>query len=242
MSPRRGMPAIQNMPALHAGSEIPLSSGDEAGTLGGVSSGVFMQQIQTQFQTAVGGLNAQYNGKYLFAGGQITTQPVTATAMTDLTSGPPIASFFKNDNFLVQAKLDDSTTVTTGVLASNLGTKMLTDFQTIQAFQESGAGPFGGQLTPAQRTFLQNQLATWDNNRTTATSVAAQNGMIQQQVDTVKQTLVTQQTTLTTMIGDVTDADMAKAATDLSNANLAVQASAQVLMALRDSSLLNLLR
>ena len=35
---------------------------------------------------------------------------------------------------------------------------------------------------------------------------------------------------------------MAKASTDLSNANLAVQASAQVLLALRDSSLLNLLR
>jgi flagellar hook-associated protein 3 FlgL len=43
------------------------------------------------------------------------------------------------------------------------------------------------------------------------------------------------------MIGHITDADMAKAATDLSNAQLSVQASARVLQALQSSSLLNLL-
>jgi flagellar hook-associated protein 3 FlgL len=52
---------------------------------------------------------------------------------------------------------------------------------------------------------------------------------------------VTQQNTLTGMIGNITDADMAKAATDLSNSQLAVQASARVLQALQSSSLLTLL-
>ena len=201
-----------------------------------------MQELQGQFQNAVNGLNAKYDGKYLFAGGQINTQPVTAKALTDLTSGPPIPSFFKDDSFKVQAKLDDSTTVTTGVLATTVGTNMLTAFQTIQAFQESPAGPFTGQLTAAQRTFLETQLATWDAIRGTTTTITAQNGMVQKQVDTAKANLVTQQNTLSAMIGGVTDADMAKAATDLSNADLAVKASAQVLVALRDSSLLSLLR
>jgi hypothetical protein len=35
---------IGGMPALHKGSEIPLSSGDEAGVAGGVVSGVNMQK------------------------------------------------------------------------------------------------------------------------------------------------------------------------------------------------------
>ena len=43
------------------------------------------------------------------------------------------------------------------------------------------------------------------------------------------------------MIGDITDADMGKAATDLSNAQLSVQATARVLQALQSSSLLTLL-
>src|SRR5581483_44704 len=87
-----------------------------------------MQVIQGQFQTATNGLNAQYDGKYLFAGGQINTPPMSATQLSDLTSGPPIASFFHNDQLPVKAKLDDSTTVTTGQLADQLGTNMMTAF------------------------------------------------------------------------------------------------------------------
>jgi flagellar hook-associated protein 3 FlgL len=65
---------------------------------------------------------------------------------------------------------------------------------------------------------------------------------VQQQVDQVKSNLTTQRDTLTGLMGDITDADMPKAATDLSNAQLAVQASAQVLVALQQNSLLNLLK
>jgi flagellar hook-associated protein 3 FlgL len=200
-----------------------------------------MQETQGQFQTAVNNLNAKYDGKYLFAGGKITTQPVTATQLTDLTSGPAIASFFQNDQFQTQAKLDDSTTVTTGQLASNLGTNMLTAFQSLQAADAGASGPLSGPLTAAQRTFLEGQLSVWDGIRTSLTSSAAQNGLVQQQVDQVKSNLTTQQNTLTGMIGDITDADMGKAATDLSNAQLAVQASAKVLVAMQSTSLLNLL-
>ncbi|MDB5428322.1 MAG: flagellin [Phenylobacterium sp.] len=206
------------------------------------SADALMQQVQGQFQTAVSSLNAQYNGKYLFAGGQVDTQPVSATQLSDLTSGAPISSFFQNDSFKVQAKLDDSTTVTTGQLASNLGTNMMTSFQALQAFDTGGSGPLSGPLTAAQRTFLQNQLASWTTIGTDLTTATAQNGIIQNQVDTVGTRLVDQQNTLTGMIGNITDADMAKAATDLANANLSVQATAQVLQVMQSSSLLNLLK
>jgi len=200
-----------------------------------------MQRVSGQFQTAVSGLNTQFNGKYLFAGGQINTPPVSATQLSDLTSGPPIASFFHNDQLQVQAKLDDSTTVTTGQLADQLGTNMMNAFQALQAFDQGPSGPVNGPLTAAQRTFLTNQLATWQSVGTSLTTSAAQNGLVQQQVDQVKANVTTQQDTLTGMIGDITDADMAKAATDLSNAQLSVQATARVLQALQSSSLLNLL-
>ena len=203
------------------------------------------QVVQNQFQTAVSGLNSQYDGKYLFAGGQINTQPVTATQLSDLTAGspplPPIANFFQNDNYQTQAKLDDSTTVTTGQLASNLGTPMMTAFQALQAFNAGPSGPLTGQLTAAQTTFLTAQMTNWAGIATNLTTATAQNGLVQKQVDDVASNLADQQTTLTTMIGHITDADMAKAATDLSNAQLSVQASAKVLQALQSDSLLTLL-
>jgi flagellar hook-associated protein 3 FlgL len=199
------------------------------------------ERVADQFQTARGDLNAQYNGKYVFAGGQVNTAPFSAAQMSDLTSGPPIASFFHNDTLQVQAKLDDSTTVKTGQRADQLGTNMMNAFQAYEAFDQGASGPINGPLTAAQRTFLEGQLATWDAVAGQLTDAAAQNGLVQQQVDQVKTNVTTQQNTLTGLIGDITDADMAKAATDLSNAQLSVQATARVLQSLQSSSLLSLL-
>lgn len=201
-----------------------------------------MTEIQGQMNKAVGAMNTRYNGVYLFGGGAINTQPVTATTLASLTAGPPISSFFQNDQFKQTAQLDDATTVTTGVLADAVGTPMLNALQAIQAFNQGASGPFGGAITPAQRAFLQTQLAAWDTVHTGVIAVAAQNGMIQQRVDQVKTDLVGRQNTLTTMIGNITDADMAKASADLTMAQTSFQAAAQVFQTLKNSSLLNLLQ
>jgi flagellar hook-associated protein 3 FlgL len=204
-----------------------------------------MQEIQSQFSTAVSSLNTQYNGQYLFAGGQINTQPVTAQQMTDLTAGSPplpaVSTFFQNDSYQAQAKLDDTTTVTTGQLASTLGTPLLTEFQAIQAYNDGPNGPLTGTLNTTQQAFLTTEMQNFTSIATNLTQATAQNGLVQDQVTQVATNLTTQQNTLTSMIGNITDADMAKAATDLSNAQLSVQASAKVLQALQSDSLLQLL-
>ncbi|MDO8321704.1 MAG: flagellin, partial [Phenylobacterium sp.] len=70
----------------------------------------------------------------------------------------------------------------------------------------------------------------------------ARNGMVQTRVDSVKIDLVTRQNSLAGMMGDITDADPAEAATALQQAGVAVQAAAQVFLSLQNSSLLNVLR
>lgn len=213
-----------------------------ADALGSGHADTLMQDLQAQMRNAVEGMNARYGGKYLFAGGQVDTKPVTANLLSDLTAGPPISSFFQNDQFQTQAKVDDSTTVTTGMLADAIGTPLMNGLQAIQAFNQGGSGPFSGQLTAAQTAFLQNQLATWDTIHSDLVSKAGQNGLVQQRVDTVKANLVTRGDTLTGMIGDITDADMARAAVNLQAAQMSVQASAQVFLSLQQSSLLNILK
>lgn len=212
-----------------------------ANALAAGDANTLMQVAQNQLQIATSGLNAQFDGKYLFAGSQINTKPVTVTQLSDLTAGPPIASFFQNDNNKSQAKLDDSTTVTTGQLATDLGTPMMQAFQTLAAYDAGPNGPLNGKLNATQEAFLTSQLTSWATIGRDLTTQTAQNGLVQKQVDDTKASLVTQQNTLTIMIGHITDADMAKAATDLSTAQLSVQASARVLQALQSSSLLNLL-
>jgi flagellar hook-associated protein 3 FlgL len=201
-----------------------------------------MQDLQAQFRNAAEGLNSRYGGKYLFAGGQIDTMPMSATSMSDLTAPATVISdFFHNDRFVTQSKVDESTLVDTGVLADDVGTNMMGAFKTIQAYEQSGAGPFQGTLTDAQRTFLEGQLATWDQVHEDVTQIAGRNGLVQRRVDSVKADLVSRQSTLKGMMGEITDADMAEAASKLQAAQISVQAAAQVFLSLQNSSLLALL-
>ena len=201
-----------------------------------------VEDIQAQMNNAVEGMNTRYGGKYVFAGGQVDTRPVTAATLSDLTAGPPIASFFKNDTFPVQAKLDESTTVTTGVLGSNIGTAMLTALKAFEAFNQGASGPFTGAMTSAQKTFLESQLAGWDTIRSDVTLVAAHNGANQQRVDKVGYDIVLRVNSLAGMVGDITDADLGEASSALQQAQLSVQSAAYVFQSLKDSSLINFLR
>lgn len=233
----QNMALTQVMDAVDAARQAILDA------LGSDRADTLMEELGAQLRNAVEGMNARYGGKYLFAGGQVDTKPVTANQMADLTLPPGIiASFFQNDQYKTQAKLDDSTTVTTGMLASDIGTQLLTVMQTVQGFHEGVDGPFDGRLTDAQRTFLQTELANWDQTRQAITLDVGKNGLVQQRVDKVKDDLVERSNTLAGMMGDIVDADMAKAAVNLEAAQMAVQASAQVFLSLQQSSLLNFLK
>lgn len=199
-----------------------------------------MQEIQANMNQATQGLNAQYDGKYLFAGGQVNTQPVSASLLSDLTPPATTASFFHNDGYKLQNKLDDSTTVTSGMLASDVGGPMLNALQAIQSYVAAN-GPITGTLTPAQISFLQSQIPTWDTVRTDLTTVTASNGMTQKQVGDSTTNVQAQTTTVTSMLGDITDADMGQAAAQLQMAQMAVQAAAHVFQTLQSSSLLSLM-
>ncbi len=202
-----------------------------------------VEDIQAQMNIAVEGMNARYGGKYLFAGGQVDTKPVTAAQLSDLTAPPGIiANFFKNDSFIVQAKLDEATSIKTGLLASDVGTDMLTALKAFQTFEQGAGGPFTGALTDAQKTFLEGQLSVWDGVRQDVTLQVAYNGSNQQRLDKVGDDLETRDISLATMLGDITDADMAQATANLQQAQLSLQSAAYVFQSLQQSSLLNFLK
>jgi flagellar hook-associated protein 3 FlgL len=71
---------------------------------------------------------------------------------------------------------------------------------------------------------------------------ASRNGEIQNQLDKVETRLTSRQNTIQGLISDVSDVDMAKAATNLTQAQQVLQAYSQVFVSLRSTSLLNYLR
>jgi flagellar hook-associated protein 3 FlgL len=197
-----------------------------------------MASLQAAFSSAVEGLNSTFNGEYLFAGGQVNTQPVTAAALSDLTAGP-IGSLFHNDQRVASTQLDQNTSVSTGFLASNVGTPLFQALAAIEAYNQGPNGPITGNLTTAQATFLTSQVSNLDAVEASLNNVAAQNGQAQNVVTNAQTDLTQRQTMLQNLVGNITSAGMAQAVTNLQQAQLSIQAAGQVFQALNSASLLN---
>lgn len=213
-----------------------------AGAVANNRADTTMNELQEFFRDAIDSLNTRHNGKYLFAGGSIDTRPVNAQGLADLTAAPSVADLFQNDDYAVKAKIDDTTTIRTGFLADDVGQGLFQALEAIQAYHEGPNGPLTGQLTDDQANFLKAQLAGLDSIHDGLVNVTAQNGLLQNRVDDVAKDLSRRQDSLTIMMGDITDADMAEAVSRLQMAQFSVQASAQVFAVLQQTSLLNLLK
>ncbi len=199
-----------------------------------------MTSLQSYFSQAAAALNTQFNGHYVFAGGKVDTPPVAVQTLAGLAAPPP-GGVFQNDQLVATSRLDESTTVQTGVLASNVATNMFAAFNAVQAFDQGAGGPLSGQLTQAQIAFLTSMLPTFDSVGRGLTDTVASNGLMQSRVEQAQTTQTDRQTVLETMIGGITDVDMAEAASRLSQSQVALQASAKIFASLQNSSLLNYL-
>lgn len=205
------------------------------------SAAGLMEAIQGSFSQMTSALNVRFQGRYLFSGGQHQTQPVAATTLADLTAAPTIASLFANDQLPTTDRIDDSTVISTGFLADQLGTPAFQALQAIQALDQGPSGPLNGTLTQAQATQLTSLLASFDSAFNSLTDSVAQNGAQQNRVDSQIKTLTDQQDTMKEMIAGVAEVDGAEAISRLQLSQVALQASAQVFATLNNSSLLNVL-
>jgi len=209
-------------------------------------------KVRDLFNRAVDILNAQVDSRYIFAGSRTDTTPITIVSPDDLITAPSIAGLFANDSTQITAQLDDSLTVTYGVLASDVATELFTQMQRILQFDSgtlpSGAGAyapagaFQNPLTTNQKDFLLAELPGLKSMVDGVQDVVAANGVIAKSISDVQdrqgQTLITTKA----FIGELRDVDAAEAISNLNRDQTALQASYQVVSQLSALNLLNFLR
>lgn len=206
------------------------------------SAGSLMLEMEGQFQSIRGGLNMRHQGGYLFAGASTTTAPLTPANLAELAAAPTIPSVFNNDTLKTASRVADGTTLETGFLANELGTDVLSILRDVQNFHTTvGQGPLTGKLTEAQKTFLTTQLGRLEQAGTAVVDKIAKTGSLAKQVESISAGHTAQKNALDELVSGRTDADMARAVTDLQLSQIAIQASAQVIGQLRQVSLLNYL-
>lgn len=213
-------------------------------TLDAISSGSgsgLMESVAGLFQQAVSLLNTQVDGKYVFGGTRTDQPPVTVASLSDLASLPAVSDAFANNSQVPSVEVATGQTMSYGFLADSVGTDLMAAIQRIAQYNAGPNGPFGANLTEAQRTFLTQEVpslkAAYDN----LTAVVSQNGQLQRTLDNIQTQHESSVTRVKTVISDIEDVDMAEAVTRLNMDQTATEATAKMIASMGQLSLLNFL-
>lgn len=200
-----------------------------------------MQQVDAAFSQFKAAMNQQYDGQFLFSGGQTDTAPMNVDSVADLVALPDVASAFSNGSLQSEVAIEDGTTLTFGEFGDVIGSDMLQAIKDIAEFDAGPDGPFGGELTTDQRTFLEGAMGTLSAGFFKLNTSVAANGTAQARLDEVSSRHETSITMLKTFIGDIQDADMAEAVSRLNQDQTALQAAYKIVGELGQRSLLDFL-
>lgn len=201
-----------------------------------------IQRLQGWFTQASQGLNATSDGAYVFAGGN-AGPPVDTSDINTLDDTADAKDHLKSGPLITTDRLDETTTLSTGVTAKAVGGPLFDALRKIVAYNADPAtGPFGSTLTAAQSTFLQQQIAPLTQVSADLRTVVATNGENQSRVAASKTVLTDRKSAADGVVSGVTDVDPAQAATNVQLATVALQAAAQVFQTLSGTTLLDVLQ
>ena len=196
--------------------------------------------IASDFNAALQGLNYQYQGDYLFAGGNDTVAPVSTTSLAQLGALANSNLAFTNGTIKKVSQVDPHTTLQTGQLASGFGANLLKSFKDFQDYIT--ANPISGPLTEAQKTALTTITNAFDSASRDVNDALSLNGTLQNRVTNNQKSLQIQSDNYKVLIGAKTDVDLATAYSQMTQAQQAVQASSQIIAQLKTDTLLDILR
>jgi len=201
-----------------------------------------MNTAREAFEKARSALSTQYAGGYIFGGTRTDINPIQADSLDDLVAAADINDVFANSNRRPVAKLDDQLTLEVGVLADEAGRDLMAAFKRLAEFDAGPDGPFDGPLTEAQQNYLQGEIANVLTAFNRMNDLVGENGAQQSRVESMIGNQKQKADYLSNLIGDLEDADMAKAATRFQQAQTAVDVAAQTFSTLSQVSLLPFLR
>jgi flagellar hook-associated protein 3 FlgL len=200
-----------------------------------------MTQMQGYFDQAVEILNAKDSNGYIYAGDKNQVAPVTVSKLSDLIALPSISQAFVNGTVKSSIRVGDGQTVQVGMLASDLGTQLMSLFQQVAQFDAGANGPFDAKTTPAQQSFLESTIPTSISVASGVDTAAASNGIRYQMVQDTLDRLQATSTVYKGFVSSLEDVDMPQALAKLSQDQTALQATFQISSMLNKLSLLNYL-
>lgn len=209
---------------------------DAVGTNSGAA---FMQLVQGAFGNVLSSLNAKFDGKYVFAGSRTDTAPVNISTLNDLTTVGSVSSIFDNDQQRQSIEIEAGHTIDYNFLADGVGSEIMDVFKQIADYNAGPNGPFGENLTEAQRDFLTTQANSLVSITQNLNNIVGQNGQYSNEVDAAAERHDQTSVFVKSFISDIEDVDMAQAVTNLNQDQVVTEATAKLISNLQKLSLLD---
>lgn len=197
-----------------------------------------MTKMQEIFEAAQDILNTSHKGEFIFGGTRTDTKPFVANSIADLQAAATIDDTFVNNSRKPTATINKNRTIEVGELANELGRDLMGVIERVADFNASAAGPFGGEITPAQLTFIQTEIQNAIGAFDQINTLQARAGSTNKLVDNTIDAQIKQRDLLTVMVHDTEGVDPAETATRFQQAKAALDVSARTFATLSQVSLL----
>ncbi|MDZ4760459.1 MAG: flagellin [Alphaproteobacteria bacterium] len=228
--------------ALDRASEVIASLKTDLFQNVGLESGEGVRaQLEEAFAVLKDTMNTNLGGRYLFGGVLNDRPPVTAATLSDLAADPLTASIEQGAASQVM-RIEEGRTVAAGLVADDVVSLAMASIKRLAELDEGAGGPFRGDLTPLQKTAIEDELGALSDAFDAIIMAQAQNGRMQEEVDAASDRQTAQKQALNSAIGEIVDVDLAEVAVRLNQAKFSYEASAGVFNTLRSLSLLEFLR
>ncbi|MDG1995301.1 MAG: flagellin [Emcibacteraceae bacterium] len=198
---------------------------------------VLMDTVEEAFSSIIASLNTDIGGVHIFSGGRTDVPPIVGDNIGDLVAATSAADMFQNDGRKAIAKIGANTNMEYSLLADEVAEDV---FAAIKALADFDAlTPISGDLTPAQSTFIESQLAVFDSAIEDLRVVMSSNGMRFGRADELLTEHEENDSFMLSFISDIEDVNMAEAITRVNNDSKALEISYKLTSELSRLSLLN---
>lgn len=198
-------------------------------------------QLEEAFAVLKDTMNTNLGGRYLFGGVRNNIAPVSVASLSDLAANPLTDAIEQGAEAQVM-RVEDGRTVQAGVVADDVISLAMASIKRLAEVDQGPDGPFGGDLTDAQRTAIQDELTALSAAFDNILSQQSENGRLSREVDNASTRITSQLNALDEAIGGIVNVDLAEVAVRLNQAQFAYESSASIFNVLRNLSLLNVLK
>jgi len=200
-----------------------------------------MQRVGSAFFDTLGAMTTSYAGKYVFGGVRDDAPPVNVSSLGELETAGAASAIFDNAPRRATMQLDPQTSLEIAPLANDVSEPFFESMRRIKAF-ETANGAFAGELTAAQRTFIEGEVQALEAISKGLVEQQALNGGVHQRASSLIERQEDEGEYLERLVGDIQNVDLAEVASRLTQAQVQMEASARVFSIMSQTTLLNYLR